>query len=735
MKPWMNKELTADERAGLLLESMTADEKLWQLSAEMIFDIDEGYDASREPRHGHYRNPGHFMQHGPGGPVKPSVVAERINKDVEASIAAQPNGIPPIENGEALHGAQWGMATCFPQPIALASSFDDELMAEAADVIGRECIAVGVRQVFAPVINIVRDCRWGRTVETFGEDVLLASNMGHAMCRGLERNGVIATPKHFVDNYAAGGRDSNYSDTSERTLREVFLKPFEKCFRTGAAHSVMPAYNSWDGLPCSASKKLLTGILRDEWGFDGFAVSDYGAVNGTYRAHKLTDSYPKAQAMCIKAGLDVNLPGSSIENLRAAYEEGHLTDEALDTAVRRVLRMKFEFGLFDAPYVDAARADEIVRCDAHRKAALKAARRSIILLKNDGALPLDKAAVRRIGVFGASADILPVGLNYSGSYQAPWTAEDAVTPVQYLKSYLGEAAEVIFADDSEIESVAPGCDACLYFTTIVEGEGMDRCSITLPAFAHKAKQEDGNAHIVGKIEYEIKEDQDAAIRRLAAANPKTIVMLLNGAPVDMTGWLDDVSAVVEAWYPGEQGAQAMTELIFGEYSPSAKLPITIPRCVGQLPLYYAYKPSGRGYGYNDNDGTPLFPFGYGLSYTSFSITGAECKPADCGAEITLDITNTGAFDGAEVVQVYLSGRNCDVVMPVKELKAYKRVEVRRGETVKLSLVLDKDAFSYYDQQLVFGMHDGDYTVHIGRSSASTDAQFEVKVRGGRVLPA
>lgn len=732
MKDYMNKNLSSRERAKLLLSQMSVEEKLWQLSGEMIYSVEEDYYDKRDPRHGHYRNPGHFMHHTRPAPVGAAEVARQINADVERSINASPHGIPPMENGEALHGAQWGMATCFPQPIGLASTFDDTLMDKVADVIGKECAAVGVHQVFAPVVNIVRDCRWGRTVESFGEDVLLSSNMGAAMCRGLEKNKVVATPKHYADNYADGGRDSNYSHSSERTLREVYLKPFEKCFKEGGAQSVMAAYTAWDGVPCSCSKKLMTDILRDEWGFDGFGVSDYGGMQGVCSAHRLTDANYKAQAMCIRAGLEINLPVSTIDDLRRAYAEGLLTDSDIDGAVENVLKVKFETGLFDNPYADPEAAEALIRCEAHKNLALKAAREAIILLKNEGVLPLDKNSVKKIGVFGSSAKVLPVGLNYSGSYMAPWTAPDAVTPLEYLKKYLAGQAEVVFYDDDMIEKEAPGCDACLYFTTIVEGEGMDRCDIHLPKLSHKARQEDESAIIVGKIEMEIKEDQDAAIKRLISANPASVVMLMNGAPVDMSEWIDSASTVVEAWYPGEQGAQAMTEILFGEVSPSAKLPITIPRHVGQLPLFYCYKPSGRGYGYNDNDGTPLYAFGHGLSYTDFEISSVTPEISGDTLNIAFDIANTGRMNGAEVVQAYIAGYNCSVVRPVMELKGYVRAEVKQGETLRANLAMDKEAFFYYDQSMNFGMHDGDYTVMLGASSDRISHKFEVRVRGGRL---
>ena len=732
MKTYMDKSLSPEKRAELLLAEMSLDEKMWQISAEMMWGADDpDYEEKRENRHGHYRNPGHFMHHKREVPATPREVAERINRDVKLTMEASENAIPPIQNGEALHGAQWGMATCFPQPISMASTFDDELMAKVGDIVGKECIAVGVRQVFAPVINVTRDCRWGRTMETYGEDAMVNANMGVAMCRGLEKNGVIATPKHYVDNYAAGGRDSNYSDTSERTLREVFLKPFEKCFKEGGAHSVMASYNAWDGMPCSCNRRLLDDILRKEWGFDGFVVSDYGGVGGSWGAHRVAATESMAHGKCIEAGLDINLPNISYHLSKKAYEDGHLSEEALNKAVLRVLKMKFAIGLMDDPFVDAEKANEIVRCAEHKQVALDAARESIILLKNEGVLPLDKAKIKKLGVFGSSADIFPVGQNYSGPYGRDWEADDAVTPIEYLRKYLEGTAEVIYASEAEIETVAPQCDACLYFTTVVEGEGLDRCNIKLPKMA-KAAQEDEAAMIVGKIEFDLKEDQEAAISKMLAANENSVVMLLNGAPIDMSAWMDGAKAIVEAWYPGEQGSQAMCEIIFGECNPSAKLPITFPRSVGQLPLFYDFKPSGRGYAYNDNDGTPLYAFGYGLSYTNFEIGNVAAKAE--GTDLTIDftLTNTGNFDGTEVVQVYFRGMNCDVVMPIKSLKAYKRVSAAKGETVSAQIKLDKEAFCYWNLDMKFDMHDGDYKVMIGNASDNIVHTFEVKVRGGKV---
>ena len=725
-------DLTPMQRAQELLSQMSLEEKLYQLSAQMIYSVGVDYEEIRQHKEGNYRNPGHFMHYDRPEPVGAAQVAERINRDVQLSMDAQPHRIPPIEHGEALHGAQWGMATSFPQPIGMASTFNDELVGRIGDAIGKECVAVGVRQALTPVVNIARDCRWGRTIETFGEDVLLSSNMGVAICKGLRKNGVIATPKHYADNYSYGGRDSNVSDTSERTMREVYLKPFEKCFKEGGALSVMAAYNSWDGVPCACNERLLTEILRDEWGFEGFVVSDYFEVEGIHRSHKMVDADWKAQAVCMKAGLDVNLPHSSFENMKKAVEEGWLTEEDVDRAVMRVLTAKFTVGLMDQPFADPAAAEVVVRCDEHKKLALESARESIILLKNNGLLPLCRDKVKKVAVFGAGADVFPVGMNYSGPYQAPWTAPDAKTPLQFLREDLDGAAEVIFAEDDRIQEVASSCDVALYMTTVVEGEGMDRSDIRLPGVSKKAQQDEG-AIIVGKFEAEVKTNQEESIRRMTAANPNSAVILLNGAPVDMTAWGDGCAAILEAWYPGEQGAQAICEILFGDVNPSAKLPITFPRTVGQLPLFYAAKPSGRGYGYVENDGSPLYPFGYGLSYTSFRMDDFRCEKKDDGLEISLSLENTGHMDGAEVVQIYLTGRNCDVSMPLKELKAYKKIKVSAGAKMEVTVTVPNEAFFYYDRKMRFDMHDGDYTVSVATSCDDVEKTFEVSVKDKKLI--
>ena len=726
-----DKNSSPERRAEALLSELSLDEKIFQVTADMIFEVDEAYNETRDPMLGSYRNPGHFMHYRRQTPASPAEVAAQINEDVKRSIAAQPHAIPPIENGEALHGAQWGMCTNFPQPINLASSFDPDMVARTADAIGRECAVVGVRQVFSPVVNLSRDCRWGRTVETYGEDVKLASDMGAAMCRGLQKNGVIATPKHFADNYGAGGRDSNYSETSERTMREVYLPPFKACFDAGAK-SVMAAYNAWEGLPCTANRRLLTDILREEWGFDGFTVSDYSGVQGVHDAHGLGADEAEAAAMSLKAGLDVILPYNKFDIVKQAVEKGYITEKELDKNVLRVLTAKFRLGLFDDPYRDPAAANAAVRSTEHRALALEAARETVVLLKNDGLLPLQKTKHRRIGVFGQSAGLIPIGSNYSGPYGTPWQGEDAPTPLEALRAYLGEDGEVILGESDAIETLAPTCDVVLYFAAIVEGEGSDRSELKLPSVSVHKNRPDAGGLIVDEATQTITDDQERSILRLVNANPNTAVILLNGAPIDMTAWVGAVPAVIEAWYPGEQGAKALAEILYGETNPSAKLPVCIPKSVGQLPLFYAHKPTGRGYAYCDNDGKPLFPFGFGLSYTSFAITDPALRTDDNTASVSFNVTNTGSRPGAEVAQLYLSSAGCDVVRPVKELKAYKRVFLQPGETKRVTLTPEQEAFCYYDRNMVFGLHNGDHTLTVGTSSEDAAFQVSIKIRDGRI---
>ena len=725
--PYQHSALPSEKRADDLISRMTLEEKVFQLQSQMKF-MNEYKD--RDFRVGNVRNIGHFMHKDAKAQVSASACAVAINNDTRKSVEASRWGIPVLQHGEALHGAQWGNATCFPQSIGMAAAFDDDFYFKLGQVVAEELRAVGVRQVLAPVVNISRDPRWGRTEESYGEDVFLCSRMGVAYTKALEQGGVIATPKHFVDNYSDGGHDSYASINSWRVLRQTFLEPFRACFVEGGARSVMAAYNSLDGVPCHNNSVLLNDILRGEWGFKGFVVSDYSGVNGVYKAHKLAKSYPDAQAQCFEAGLDVDLP-RGYPDLLGLVKSGRISEKQIDQSLRRVLICKFDLGLFDQPFVDAAKADEIVRCPEHKQLALEAARKVMTLLKNkDGILPLSDFKIKRVGLFGPAANVLSLG-DYSGPYGG-WKGDGAPTPWQAIAERLkGKAEVVLHQPGTDAASLAKTCDVVIFFGSIREGEGHDRSLLALPSRPVRAAKSLDNAMIVEDAEAPvINIDQEKMINELAASGTKTVVVLQNGSTVDVRAWIDNLDALLEAWYPGEQGAIAIAETLFGDNNPGGRLPFSWARHAGQLPIYYDIKPSGRDYVYNDDDGKPMFPFGFGLSYTTFEYSGlvlpSDVKK-DGTVEVKFTLKNTGKVKGDEVVQLYLHDELASVVRPLRELKAFQRVTLEPGESREVVLTLPYRSFGFWNRELKFGVEPGTFKVFIGRNAADTQLEGRLNV--------
>lgn len=719
---YKNAELPVEQRVDHLISLMTLEEKVEQLQSQLLFSNE--FDK-RNYKVGHIRNKAHFIHGGPDGLASTTRCAGIINEDTRKALEASRLGIPVLQHGEALHVPLWGNATCFPQSIGMAATFDDELYYRVAEVIAKETRAVGVRQVYAPVVNISRDPRWGRTEEGYGEDVLLNSRMGVAYTRALERGGVVASPKHYTDNYGDGGHDSYASNMSWRTLREVFLEPFRACIEEGGARSIMASYNSVDGVPASGSHYLLTDILRKEWGFEGYVVSDYWGVNGVHSAHKVADSYAEAQALCFEAGLDLELPGG-YGDLLSLVKNGRIAEETVDRSLRRILTVKFDLGLFENPYVDPEEADRIVRCREHRELALEAARKVMTLLKNENnALPLSEGSVRRVGVFGPAANVMSLG-DYSSPNGGPKgeLISGNVTPYEGLKRRLeGKAEVVLHAGNTGVDALARTCDVALFFAAIQEGEGEDRSHLTLPKHNMKGAESVANALIVDtgeKLSFEL--DQEKMIEDLAASGVKTIVVLQNGSMIDMRRWVDRVDAVLEAWYAGEQGGTAIAEALFGDINPGGRLPVTWARHAGQIPAYYYIKPSGRGYRYLDDDGRPMFPFGFGLSYTSFEYSGLavpEKVNRDGDTKVLVTVKNTGAVKGDEVVQLYLHDELASVARPVKELKAFKRITLEPGESRRVELSLPCRSFGLWNRDMKFVVEPGVFRVMIARDAATT----------------
>jgi len=698
--PYKDPSLPVETRVRDLLGRMTPAEKTAQLS---IFYI-QGEKSLGELRslagrsgigslHDLFRR----LPMGKGAPV--------VNRAQKILIEESRLGIPAIFSNEALHGLVAAGATSFPQAIGLAATFDPGLMERISGVIGKECRARGIRQVLSPVVNLARDVRWGRVEETYGEDPLLTSRMGVAFCKGLKRHGVIAMPKHFVANLGDGGRDSNAVHFSSLLLHEVYLPAFRACIREGGADAVMASFNSVNGVPCTADPWLLSKVLRGEMGFKGYVMSDSGSVEGLKYLHHVAGSKEEAVAMALKAGLDVELQWKGWfrdGTLLRAVEKGLVPMDVLDRAVSRVLSVKFRYGIFDDPFGNPGEAARIGDCRAHRSLALEAAGKCLVLLKNDkGTLPFG-GEVRTLAVVGPRAAKGALG----GYSRYP---QKAVSLLEGLEAVVGGRVKILFEKGCSIRGrkddaggiaravkAARAADAVVVAVGIVEGEGKDRSDLDLPG------------------------RQEELIRAVAATGKPVAVVLYAGSAVTMEGWLDRVGAVLDAWYPGERGGIAVAKALFGIINPGGRIPVTFPRRVGQVPLYYNYKPSGRGYGYCDGPGSPRFPFGHGLSYTTFRYSNLvlrpERVPAGSPVRVEVDVENTGKRRGDEVVQLYLRDLVASMARPLKELHGFRRITLDPGERRKVSFTLTPEDMSFLDRSLKPVLEPGEFLVMVGSSS-------------------
>lgn len=539
---------------------------------------------------------------------------------------------------------------------------------------------------------------------------------------------MVATPKHFVDNYGEGGHDSYASVTSWRVLREVYLEPFRACIQEGGARAVMAAYNSVDGVPVSCNKQVLEDILKKEWGFQGYVVSDYGGVNIVHSQHRMAESSEDALAMCMENGLDLQLASTS-DSLLSLVRQGKISQETLDESVRRVLRIKFDLGLFDTPFVDPQKANEIVRSAAHRDLAEECARKTMTLLKNNGILPLQAERIKRIGLYGPAADILSLG-DYSGG-RGGWRGEGGVTPYEGLKrAFEGKAEVFVNQTGQNVNPLAQKCDVLMFFPSITEEEGSDRSNFHLPSSKVAQNREVTGAQIIAdQQKIEVRIDQEQMVRDLIATGKPVVVVLQNGAVIDITDWVDGAAAILEAWYPGEQGGTAIADVLTGKYCPGGRLPMSWSKSIGQNPMYYSIKPSGRGYGYVENNGKPLFPFGYGLSYTTFEYSDfqmAETLEKDDTLRVCLTVKNTGNVAGDEVVQIYMHDEIASVARPIQELVAFKRVALKPNESKRVELEIPYRSFALWDANMNFRVEEGYFELWAGRNA-------EEKVTGGRVF--
>ncbi|MCK4913141.1 MAG: glycoside hydrolase family 3 C-terminal domain-containing protein [Planctomycetes bacterium] len=653
---YLDTNLSIEERANDLLSRMTLEEKVEQLSG--LRKEHKGFDYMTT-----YSN-------------------ERL-------------GIPPIKCSDGPHGVTKSKtATAFPVSMATASSWEPELMEKIGVAIAKECIAEGRIQSLGPCLNICRNPRHGRTHEGYGEDPYLVAKMAVASVKGIQSQKVIATPKHFACNNIEIGRGGGPVEIDERTLREIYLPAFKACIKEGNAWSVMGAYNKVNGEYCCGNKHLLKDILKDEWGFKGFVITDWGGCHSTIES--------------ITAGLDLEMPETNFygNQLVEAVKKGKVSEEVLDDSVRRILKAKFWAGLFDEPQ---KRNTDVVDSKEHIALALEVARKSIVLLKNKKSiLPLDKNKIKTIAVLGPNANITTSGEGLgSGQVFPPYL----ITPLEAIKNKIGDKVKIT-GKPEEAEAVILIVGLAESIAGRVEGEGTDREFL----------------HLTG--------DQDELIKETCLKNKNTIVVLISGSAITMDKWIDKVPAVIMAFYPGQEGGNAIADVLFGDYNPGGKLPITFPESMAQLrPLDWNYKDewkAGIGYHYYDKKGIrPLFPFGYGISYTEFKYSNLKVVPDKSGngnINISADLENTGEREGDEVVQLYLQDVESSVERPVKTLKGFKRITLNSKETKTVNFILTPDDLAYYNKDMEYVVEPGTFKVMIGSSSRDIrlKGSFEIK---------
>ncbi|MEK7476613.1 MAG: glycoside hydrolase family 3 N-terminal domain-containing protein [Candidatus Coatesbacteria bacterium] len=693
---------------GSLLRRMNLQEKVMQLCSLMEGQVlDRGAVNPRKLRK--------VFRHGMGSfttvtrQMGPREGTETYNRLQRFLLTETRMKIPAILHDECLHGCMAKGSTIFPQALALASAWDPDLLERVASAIGLETRARGISQALSPTINIARDPRCGRSEETYGEDVLLTTRLAVAFIRGIQARGVAATPKHFAANFMGdGGRDSHEIHFSERELRETYFPAFEAAVREAGALSIMPAYNAINGVPCASDPWLLTDVLRKEWGFEGIAGSDYWAIDGIYQKHRTAKDAAEAARVSLAAGMDVDWPSATtFPHLVGEVRKGRISERVVDRSVLRVLRVKEKLGLFENPYADPHRAVALNDCAPHRALALEAARKGMVLLRNEkGALPLGK--VRRVAVLGPNADEARTG-GYSGH------GVRVVKPLEGIRARLGKSTDVLYArgcellgdDESGIDrAVAAARKADVAIVVVggwsggswekhpyTEGEGRDRCRLELSGV------------------------QEKLILAVAAANRRTVVVIVNGSVVAAGNWAHRVPAILNAWYPGEEGGTAIAEVLCGDVNPSGKLPLGMPFHTGELPWYYNSKPSGRAPDYNDRRGAlAQFPFGHGLSYTSFKCDALETRRTPDGAAVSCTIRNLGKRAGDEVVQLYVHDRMCSLVRPLMELKGWQRLRLAPGEQTRVDFALTRRDLGFLGPRLKPVFEPGEFEIMVGASS-------------------
>ncbi len=733
--PYRDATLPIEARVADLLGRMTVAEKCAQLVSGFGLDTPDGTVTLDMLR-----------QRFPHGVGVLSVYhrARDLRQDVRFVNALQRYlreetrlGIPALIFGEGLHGFMANEATSFPQAIGLASTWDPALLERVFSVVAREMRARGTHYALSPVLDVARDPRWGRTEETYGEDPYLISRLGVAAVRGFQGerftgapDKVLATAKHFcAHGQPEGGTNCAPANYAERTLREELFAPFEVAVREAHIGTVMASYNEINGIPAHINPWLLKDVLRAEWGFEGFVISDGLGVNDLYRLHFVAADLAEAAEKAFQSGVELEL-GQCFLNLESAVRAGRIAEAALDAALAKLLRVKFMLGLFEDPFVDEERAAAVTACAAHRALALEAARKAIVLLKNEGGLlPLDRARLRTLAVIGPNAAAIRLG-GYSG------TPREAISVLEGIRRLAGEALEVLHAPGCGL-TLAQGTphdlwkmdevrlpdaeeDATLIAEAVRVAQRADVVVLVLGDNEQTCREAWSTQHLGDRDSLDLPGRQDALLRAVYETGKPIVLVLINGRPASITFAAEHIPAIVEAWYAGQEGGQAVAEVLFGEVNPGGRLPITFPRSVGQIPAYYYHKPSARR-GYLFSDSKPLFPFGHGLSYTTFTYSEPRLERATISPHetttLTVEVTNTGTRAGDEVVQLYIRDvLSARVTRPVKLLKGFQRITLQPGETRRVSFTIGPAQLQFLGEAMCPVVEPGEFILLVGGSS-------------------
>ncbi|MGC1490930.1 MAG: glycoside hydrolase family 3 N-terminal domain-containing protein [Candidatus Acidiferrum sp.] len=741
---YRNPKLQVEQRVGDLVSRMTLEEKVAQIEG-----VWENPSFMKTPESRFVDEKGNFLpdhaavilKDGIGQMSRPSEVTHGPREEAELTNTVQKwvkentrLGIPVMFHEECLHGHVADKGTSYPSAIGLASTWDPSLIHEVFTAVAAEARARGADECLAPVLDIARDPRWGRTEETYGEDPYLVTRIGVAAIEGLQGSGpfidkshVLATAKHFaVHGQPEGGTNVGPGNYSERVIREYFLKPFEAAVKEAHVPSVMASYNELDGIPSHSNKHLLTDVLRHDWGFRGVLVSDYFGITELMRIHHVVATKEAAAKMALEAGVDVELPfPDAFPSLIEQVKEGKVAEADVDRAVANILREKFLAGLFDDPYVDPDYAVKITNDAEHQRLALQAARETITLLKNQGhLLPLDISKYKHIAVIGPNAAEVHLG-GYSNK------PGRGVSVLQGIKDRVRSNAEIAYAEGVKITETPPDWDADkvvlgdadLNAKRIAEAvkvaQKADVIILVLGGNEQTSREAWAPEHKGDRDDLNLLGNQDDLAKAMLATHKPVVVFLIHGRPNSITYLAENVPAILDCWYLGQEGGTAAAQVLFGDYNPGGKLPITVPRSVGQLPDYYYQKPSAKRE-YLGSTTSPLFPFGWGLSYSTFKYSNLRLAPDTIGPEgtthVSVDVTNTSNVRGDEVVQLYIRDEVSSVTRPVKEMRGFQRISLDPGQTKTVEFALGFKELSFLNRDMHRVVEPGTFKIMVGGNS-------------------